>query len=146
MAAELLRREFPVDVPVATAWQEFSDVAAWPEWAPHLRRVTVTPPGLVGPHSTGRLSFRPVGQSDFRVSSYAEGAGWEWVGKVLWLTIRYDHRCVADGAQTRMTWTVSEDGDGRSVLGRVFAAVYARLVDRAIPRLQAHLVSTHRGD
>jgi hypothetical protein len=145
VAAELLRREFTVHAPPAGAWAEVADIAAWPAWAPHIRRVTLDPPGLIGPNSSGNLSFRPVGRSRFRVSSYAEGVGWEWVGRVLWLTIRYDHRFDAVPDGTQLTWTVSEDGARRSVIGRLFAKVYARLVDRAIPRLQDRFELTSRG-
>jgi ligand-binding SRPBCC domain-containing protein len=145
VATELLRRDFTVDMPLEMAWRAFADVAAWPRWAPHIRRVTVVPPGPVGPASTGSLSFRPIGRSRFEISAYDEGRHWEWVGNVLWLRIRYDHRFAVDGDRTQMTWTVSEDGAGRSVLGRIFAWFYARLVDRAIPRLQAQLASADRG-
>lgn len=145
MATELLRREFTVEAPLASTWHAFADVADWPRWAPHIRHVTVTPPGLIGPTSTGSLSFRPIGRSRFQISAYDEGKNWEWVGNVLWLRIRYDHRLAADGDRTQMTWTVSEDRGGRSVLGRSFAWFYARLVDRAIPRLQAQLASSTRG-
>jgi len=142
---ELLRRDFTVEAPLARAWDALADVAAWPQWAPHIRRVTVAPPGLIGPASAGSLSFRPLGRSRFQVSSYDEGAEWEWAGSVLWLRIRYDHRFAAEGDRTQMTWTVSEDGARRSVLGRIFAWFYARLVDRAIPRLQTQLASANRG-
>lgn len=145
MATELLRRDFTVEAPLDTAWRAFADVAAWPAWAPHLRRVTVTPPGLIGPTSVGSLSFRPIGRSGFRISAYDMGARWEWIGNVLWLRIRYDHRFAADGDRTRLTWTVTEDGARPSVMGRLFASVYARLVDRAIPRLQAQLASRNTG-
>ncbi|MGH2483486.1 MAG: SRPBCC family protein [Candidatus Limnocylindria bacterium] len=145
MATELLRREFTVEAPLASAWQAVADVADWPRWAPHIRHLTVTPPGLIGPASTGSLWFRPLGRSRFQISSYDEGVRWEWVGNVLWLRIRYEHRFAADGDRTQMTWTVSEDRSGRSVLGRSFAWFYARLVDRAIPRLQAQLASSARG-
>lgn len=145
MATELLRRDFTVEAPLTSAWHAFADVAAWPRWAPHIRRVTVTPPGLIGPTSTGSLLFRPIGRSRFQISSYDEGAGWEWVGNVLWLRIRYDHRFAAAGDGTQMTWAVSEDGGGRSALGRLFARFYARLLDRAIPRLQTQLASANRG-
>ena len=145
MATELLRREFTVEAPLASAWHAFADVAAWPSWAPHIRHVKVVSPGLIGPASTGSLSFRPIGRSRFEISSYDEGVRWKWVGNVLWLRIRYDHRLAANGDWTQMTWTVSEDRGGRSVLGRSFAWFYARLVDRAIPRLQAQLASSTRG-
>jgi carbon monoxide dehydrogenase subunit G len=145
VAAELLRREFRVEAPLTEAWRELADVTAWPRWAPHLRRVTVEPPGPVGPSSIGRLTFQPIGGSSFRVSSYVEGTGWEWVGGVLWLTIRYDHRFEAMADGTHLTWTVAEDRDRPSVVGRLFASVYARLVDRAIPRLQDHMKLAARG-
>lgn len=145
MTTELLRREFTVEAPLDTAWRAFADVATWPQWAPHLRRVTVTPPGLIGPTSVGHLSFRPIGRGGFRISAYDDGSSWEWVGKVLWLTIRYDHRFAADGDRTRLTWTVTEEGGRRSAMGRLFASGYARLVDRAIPRLQAQLASRNQG-
>ena len=73
MAAELLRRDFTVDAPLDAAWRTLANVTEWPRWAPHLRRVTVTPSGSIGPTSTGSLSFRPVGASQFRVSSYSDG-------------------------------------------------------------------------
>lgn len=114
MATELLRREFTVEAPLASTWNAFADVADWPRWAPHIRLVTVTPPGLIGPTSTGSLSFRPIGRSRFQISSYDEGIRWEWVGNVLWL-------------------------------GRIFAWFYTRLMDRAIPRLQAQLASANGG-
>ena len=145
MATELLRRDFTVEAPLDTAWRTFADVAIWPAWAPHLRRVSVTPAGLIGPASVGSLSFRPVGRSAFRISAYEERIHWEWVGKVLWLTIRYDHRFAADSAGTRMTWTVSQEGVRRTVVGRVFASLYGRLVDRAIPRLKAQLAAASGG-
>lgn len=106
----------------------------------------MTPPGLIGPTSTGSLSFRPFGGSRFQVSAFDEGVHWEWLGAVLWLKIRYDHRFVVAGTGTQLTWTVSEDGATRSLLGRLFAAYYARLVDRAIPRLRAQLASNAQGD
>ena len=146
MATELLRRDFTVDLPLDAAWQGLADVATWPTWARHLRRVSVTPPGRIGATSTGRLSFRPIGRSAFRISAYDEPNHWEWVGKVAWLTIRYDHRFAANGDTTLMTWTVAEEGSRRSTLGRLFASVYGRLVDRAIPRLQVHLASPKQGE
>jgi hypothetical protein len=145
VATELLRRDFMVDAPIDEAWRTFADVASWPTWAPHIRRVVVSPPGAVGPESSGTLYFRPVGRSQFRVSSFAEGTGWEWVGRVLGLTIRYDHRFVSVGARTRLTWTVAEEGDRRSVVGGLYSSFYGRLVDRAIPRLQARMPTQRTG-
>jgi hypothetical protein len=145
VATELLRREFTVDAPIDEAWRQFADVATWPTWAPHIRRVDVTPAGRIGPTSAGTLFFRPIGRSRFAVSSCVDGSAWEWTGRVLGLVIRYDHRFAATVEGTRLTWTVAEDGTRRSLRGRLFASIYGRLVDRAIPRLQAEMKSTDRG-
>ncbi|HEY7737616.1 MAG TPA: SRPBCC family protein [Candidatus Limnocylindria bacterium] len=144
MATELLRRDFSVNAPIDEAWRLLADVSTWPEWAPHIRRLDVSPPGEIGPTSSGTLHFRPAGRSQFRVSAYAAGTSWEWIGPVLGLSIRYDHRFTSNGARTQLTWTVAEDGD-RSARGRLFASFYGRLVDRAIPRLQARLESPPEG-
>ena len=41
--------------------------------------------------------------------------------------------------QTRLVWTVAAEGRGVAFLGRLFAAGYARNLDRAIPNLQREL-------
>jgi hypothetical protein len=54
--------------------------------------------------------------------------------------IRYDDVSEAvEEQKTKLTWVVVVEGFGRSVLGRIFAAVYGRNLDRAIPLLVAEL-------
>ena len=61
---------------------------------------------------------------------------WKWAGPFLWLQVEYDHRFEAvEGGRTRLTFVVDGAGFGVSVLGRVFARVYNRNLDRAIPNL-----------
>jgi hypothetical protein len=61
---------------------------------------------------------------------------WKWVGPFLWLTIDYDHRFESlEARRTRLTWVVMAEGFSVSVLGRLFAAIYNRNLDKAIPLL-----------
>ena len=61
---------------------------------------------------------------------------WKWVGTFLWLVVHYDHRFERmDEQRTKLTWIVSADGIGVSVLGRLFAAIYNSNLDKAIPCL-----------
>jgi hypothetical protein len=136
----LLRRDFEVAVPLPEAWRHLARVAEWPRWAAHIRRIELSPPGDIGPDSAGRIVLRNGIRSTFRVSELQPGRRWKWVGPFLWLTVHYDHRFEAlDARRTRLTWTVDAEGFGAGVLGRIFAAVYARDLDRAIPALVASL-------
>jgi hypothetical protein len=54
----------------------------------------------------------------------------------MWLSVEYDHRFEAVGADvTRLTWEIRASGFAVGVLGRLFAAVYSRNLDKAIPNL-----------
>lgn len=136
----LLTRTFEVPVALPVAWRALARVEEWPRWAGHIRRVDVDPPGPIGPRSSGTLHLRGGLRSTFRMREYRENESWKWVGPFLWLTVHYDHRFEAAGPdRTRLTWVVDADGLGSSVLGRVFAAAYARKLDRAIPAFVSSL-------
>ncbi len=58
----------------------------------------------------------------------------------LWLTVHYDHQFYAVSPnRTRLTWVVDAEGFGAPVFGRLFAAVYSRNLDKAIPILVASI-------
>jgi hypothetical protein len=68
------------------------------------------------------------------------GVNWKWVGPFLWLTVHYDHRFQRLGPeQAALEFVVDGEGFGVSVFGRLFAAIYALNLDRAIPLLVAEL-------
>jgi hypothetical protein len=137
---ELVRREFTVDAPLRRAWDHLANVEAWTSWAKHIRRVTLDPPGPLTDHSAG--AFRLVGgvRSTFRMTVYEPPTRWQWVGRFLTAEVHYDHRFEALGdSHTRLLWTVSAQGPGEGSLARVFGAIYARNLDKAIPNLQREL-------
>jgi len=142
----LLERRFTVNVPPERAWSHLVRVEAWPSWARHIRRVDASPPGPLGPGSSGTIRLANGIRSTFRMESFEPGRRWLWSGPFLWLTVRYDHRFEArsDGA-TELVFTVEGEGFGAGSLGRLFAAVYARNLDRAIPRLVAELEAAEDG-
>ena len=73
------------------------------------------------------------------MESFRPGEHWKWVGAFLWLSVHYDHRFKAvDANHTQLTWIVDAEGFGAEVLGRCFAVVYARNLDRAIPAFVAY--------
>ena len=140
-----VRRAFDVDVPVDEAWHVLGDVERWPEWAPHITSVTVSPPGPLGPESNGALHIRRLGRTTFRMSAWEPPSRWEWVGGIPGLRIRYDHRFAASSPErARLEWLVVLDGPLAPLVRPVFSRVYGRNVDAAIPRLQAWITTAGR--
>jgi len=143
---ELLRREFTVRVPLDHAWKELARIEDWPLWAAHIRAVIVTPPGPLGPASTGKILLTNRMRSTFRMCDFNPPRNWAWEGPFLGLTVRYDHRFDAVGTTaTRLTWVVEGHGRFVRLLGPMFARVYTRNVDRAVPRLICRMESSLRG-
>lgn len=75
-----------------------------------------------------------------RVTEFQDGRRFRWQGRFLWLGLGYDHLVATDDTgRVHITFTVDGAGIGVNTVGRLFAGVYARQLDRAIPRLQTLL-------
>ncbi|HEX9940942.1 MAG TPA: SRPBCC family protein [Thermoanaerobaculia bacterium] len=132
----LLRREFTVDQPRERAWEHLARVEQWPNWARHIKQVVVQPPGELGPNSTGLIYLSNGVKSAFTMTEFNPYHNWKWVGGFLWLTVHYDHRFEEmNPAQTKLSWIVEAEGFGVSVFGRLFAKIYSKNMDRAVPLL-----------
>jgi carbon monoxide dehydrogenase subunit G len=137
MAAVLVERSFEVPIPARDAWSALADVEAWPTWAPHIAAARTTPPGPVSAHTSGAFRFRPVGRSRFTMTEFDPPRSWTWSGRAMGALIDYEHRFEpAHADSTRLVWTVRCRGRA-GVRAHLFAAVYARLIDRAWPRFKA---------
>jgi carbon monoxide dehydrogenase subunit G len=137
---ELVRREFTVDAPLESAWSHLRNVEAWPSWAKHIKRVSLDPPDPLTEKSAGSFLLAGGIRSTFRMEAYEPPNRWQWVGRILTADVHYDHRFERlDEGHTRLVWTVSADGFGEATLGRVFGAIYARNLDKAIPNLQTEI-------
>lgn len=131
-----LRREFTVELPPEKAWQHLARVEQWPSWARHIKQVEVHPPGELEPESMGRLHLSNGLKPVFKVTEFNPYRNWKWVGNFLWLTVHYDHHFEeVNSTRTKLTWVVEATGFGVSVLGRLFAKIYSKSLDRAIPLL-----------
>jgi Polyketide cyclase / dehydrase and lipid transport len=139
MARVLVERSFEVPIPVRDAWSALADVAAWPTWAPHIAAASTTPPGPVCAQTSGTFRFRPIGTSRFTMTGFDPPRSWTWTGRAMGVPIDYEHRFEPTSANlTRLVWRVRCRGRA-GLRARLFATVYARLIDRAWPRFQASL-------
>ena len=133
---QLLRREFTVELPVEKAWRHLARVEQWPSWAKHIKEVRVQPPGPLELKSVGIIHLINGIKTRFAMTEFNPYRNWKWVGRFLWLSVHYDHQFEElNGRQTKLIWIVEGGGLGVSVLGRVFAKVYNKNLDRGIPLL-----------
>jgi hypothetical protein len=132
----LLRREFTVELPLEKAWQHLACVEQWPSWAKHIKQVEVQPRGELGLGSTGRMVLTNDLKPAWKVTEFNPYRNWKWIGDFLWLTVYYDHRFeVLSPTRSKITFVLEAKGFGQSVLGRVFAKIYSKTLDRAIALL-----------
>jgi hypothetical protein len=137
----LLVRTFDVAAPVERAWAHLPRVERWPTWAKHIRSVERSGPAELGPGSEGAIRLANGIRSRFRMTDWEPGRRWAWTGRFLWLRVFYDHRFEAIPGGTRITFDVHGGGVGAGVLGPLFAGIYAKNLDAAIPNLVAELAS-----
>jgi hypothetical protein len=141
----LLERTFAVQAPAERAWAELIAAEQWPRWARHLRSVRVIPPGPVGPGSSATLRLRNRTRARVRVTEFEDGRRFRWEGSFLWLGLGYDHLVTTDNTgRVHITFTVDGAGVGANTIGPLFASIYARQLDRAIPQLQTLLRAPDR--
>ena len=136
----LIRREFEVHASLETAWDLLARVRDWPSWAGHIERIDVDPLGEITANSTGvvHLKFGPA--SAFEMTEFNPLHNWKWVGRFLWLTVHYDHLFERlSENRTKLSWIVTCEGFGASIIGRVFALIYNRNLNKAIPGLIAEM-------
>lgn len=133
---EILRRSFTVELTPDAAWNHLARVQQWPSWAKHIRRVELEPPGELTEHSRGAIHLTNGLKPVFEVTEFAPPHHWAWIGRFLWLAVRYDHLFEEVTPQrTSLTFVVEADGMGATVIGRLFAKIYAKNLDKAIPNL-----------
>jgi hypothetical protein len=139
----LLRREFTVDLPRARAWHHLAQLERWPSWARHIRRIEVTPAGELGSQTTGVIHLTNGIKSVFRMTEFNPPQNWKWVGRFLWATVEYDHVFEELGPEkTRLIWTIAAERFAVSILGKLFARIYNKNLDTAVPLLVAEMNSS----
>ena len=140
MHRRLVERRFSTTTRPAAVWQHLAAVEQWPTWARHIKRVRLDPPGALTPTSKGRIILKPGFPTTFRMTALDVERNWSWRGRFLGTTVDYDHVIspTPDGA-TDVTFTIVGSGSTVRVVGPVFARVYGRILDRAIPNLTREL-------
>jgi hypothetical protein len=120
---------------VASVWDLLVDVDRWPEtFTPHLKAAHLDGRLQVG--ATGWVQTKlPLPRSSFVVTSVEEGRRWSWHGKLLWLTMDFDHRCQPTDTGCCVTFDVNLDGPLGSLVRPVARLTYRPQMERALDLL-----------
>jgi len=138
----LIDREFTVNVSSERAWQYLVRLDQWPVWAHHIKHIEVQPAGELDDHSSGVIQLANGMKSTFRMTEFNPGRNWKWVGPFLWLTIQYDHRFEPlSSNQTKIRFVLEASGFGVTLFGPLFAKIYRRNLEKAIPLLVKEMES-----
>jgi hypothetical protein len=138
----VLERSFIVKAPLEDVWAHLARVEEWPSWARHIRRISLNPQGPLTASSEGVIHLTNGVRSTFRMEELNPAINWRWGGSFLWLTVHYDHQFARlDQHESKVTFTIDVEGRGAAVFGRMFGAIYAVNLERAIPLLVMELES-----
>jgi hypothetical protein len=132
----LIRREFVVHVPLRTPRRHLVRVDQWASWANFIKSVELIPAGELSGKSTVIIRLRNRLKYPLRVTKFRRYVNWKWIGRLLWLTIHFDHRLeIINDERTNIIWIDGCEGIGGSIIGKIFGAIYRRYLDRTILKL-----------
>ena len=119
-------------------WAILANVDAWPDtFTPYLREAHLDGDIAVG--SKGWVQTKiPIPKSHFEITSVDAGRSWAWTGKIMWLTMRFDHVVEPIGdSRTRIFFDVDVDGPMSRVLRPLFRLQYRPNMNLALDTLVA---------
>ena len=132
----VVEKSFIVRAPLEVAWNHISEVEKWPSWAKHIRSVAKSPPGPLSLHSRGTLKLTNGVKTTFKMIEFEPLRHWKWVGPFLGLQIHYDHIFSRDEpGRTKICFTVDATGGPGVVFRGIFARIYRKNLERAVPLL-----------
>jgi hypothetical protein len=121
--------------PPDAVWDVLADVDHWPQnFTPHLKAAHLDGPLAVAASGWVQTTM-PLPRSRFTVTSVDAGRSWAWRGRLLWLTMDYDHRIEPTASGCRVTFDVDLDGPLAFVARGIGRPVYRRQIERALDLL-----------
>lgn len=133
-------RSFAVEAPVNIVWDHLIKIERWPSWAPHIKRVQLSPPGALTERSRGILHQRWGMTTTFAVTELRYLRHWTWRGRVMGIEVEHTHRFEATSEhRTQLIFTVGCRGSGAALTVKLFTALHGHHLDRAIPLLIAEI-------
>lgn len=131
-----------IEARTSRVWELLVDVEGWPDtFTPHLKEAHLD--GALQPGATGWIrTGLPMPRSSFTVSAVDDGRSWAWQGRLLWLTMDYDHRCEPTDTGSKVTFEVSLNGPLAALVRPLASLIYRPQMNRALDLLVANAEGT----
>ncbi len=122
----------------AAVWALLVDVDRWPDtFTPHLAEAHLDGGVEVGAHGWVKTKL-PLPRSTFTVTTVEDGRSWAWRGKMLWMTMEFDHRLETTDSRTRIEFEVDLNGPLASIVRPLARLTYRPQMERALDLLVQH--------
>ena len=132
----IIDRSFRVRAPLEVAWNHVAQIEEWPSWAKHIRSVMKSPPGPLSRDTRATLKLTNGVKTTFQMIEFEPLRHWKWIGPFLGLQIHYDHIFSQDElGETTIRFTVDATGGPGALLRGIFARIYRKNLERAVPLL-----------
>jgi Polyketide cyclase / dehydrase and lipid transport len=116
-------------------WEILADVASWPDtFALHLKRARLSGPLEKGVTAVVENRSPPT-KTTFTVHSFSPGRSFAWDGRILWLTLHFDHRCETTDAGCLVIFDVDLNGAFAGVIRPLVRPAYDPKMQRALDLL-----------
>lgn len=119
----------------AAVWDLLADVDRWPDtFARHLKRARLA--GPLEPGTEAVIENRsPPTKTTFVVHSVSPGSSFAWRGRIMGLTMDFDHRCQPAGTGSRVVFDVDLDGPLAGLIRPLVRPLYDPKMQRALDLL-----------
>ncbi|MDJ0961404.1 MAG: SRPBCC family protein [Acidimicrobiia bacterium] len=122
----------------AAVWALLVDVDRWPEtFTPHLAAAQLDGGVEVGARGWVKTKL-PLPRSTFTVTTVEDGRSWAWRGKMLWMTMDFDHRLETMDSRTRIEFDVDLSGPLAGIVRPLARLTYGPQMERALDLLVQH--------
>ena len=121
----------------SAVWAILADVECWPNrFTPHLESAALHGPLEAGTRGSVRMRRLPI-ETEFEVTSVDEPKNWSWRGRLVWLTMDFDHRIEDTANGCRVTFDVDLEGPLAALIRPLARLVYRPQMERALDLLVA---------
>ena len=131
----IIDNSFVVRAPLEVAWNHVADIENWPSWAKHIRSVVTLPPGPLSLKTRCTITLSNGLKSTFTMTEFDPMQHWKWASRVFGSEVHYDHIFAESEGQTRIRFVIDAHGWSVGLLGGIFASIYRKNLDRAVPLL-----------
>jgi len=132
-----------IAAPSPLVWAQITNVEAWPEWAPQMKRLELIDAGPLRLGSRVRVSPKGLPANTWRVTEFEDGRLFTWETTLIpGLRLSGGHELTGNGERTSTEFWLDAGGPLGALVGRILRrTTFRRNTRNATEGLKAHVES-----